>query len=276
MHKPKTYERVRVESQSRPSLDGRRGEGRLPGGLPQSPAQGWLYDFSAISGTSVGAMNAVLLAAGKLEAAEEAWTNLRCRDIIGFKPRKILLLPLWLIAALFSEFCLAKVLRIPGSLLMPLHRALRGRSATRLGGRTYPPGRGSLSRCWASAVSRRLVAAGFSGLDFHHQRAFGQPPRLATERRGCRRRGQIEGPRLCHVIALPAGSRLVSRSMCAWTNSACKSRGYPRAKRRLSGSLSGARLLWQARGGWRLDGQHPGLAPLLFDQASYARPYLCD
>ena len=83
--------------------------------------------FSAISGTSVGAMNAILLAANKLEAAEDAWTNLRCRDIIGFKPRKLLLLPLWLIAALFSEFCLAKVLRIPGSLLMPLHRALVGR-----------------------------------------------------------------------------------------------------------------------------------------------------
>src|ERR1700690_524331 len=61
-------------------------------------------NFSAISGTSVGAMNAILLAAGKLEAAEEAWTNLRCRDVIGIKPHKILLLPLWLIAALFSEF----------------------------------------------------------------------------------------------------------------------------------------------------------------------------
>jgi predicted acylesterase/phospholipase RssA len=83
--------------------------------------------FSAISGTSVGAMNATLLAAGKLDAAEEAWTNLRCRDIIGFKPHKILLLPLWLIAAMFSEFCLAKVLGIPGSLLLPLHRALVGR-----------------------------------------------------------------------------------------------------------------------------------------------------
>jgi predicted acylesterase/phospholipase RssA len=83
--------------------------------------------FSAISGTSVGAMNAILLAAGKLDAAEEAWTNLRCRDIIGFKPHKILLLPLWVIAALFSEFCLAKVLRIPGSLLMLLHRVLGGR-----------------------------------------------------------------------------------------------------------------------------------------------------
>ncbi|MGD1105051.1 MAG: patatin-like phospholipase family protein, partial [Terriglobia bacterium] len=83
--------------------------------------------FSAISGTSVGAMNAMLLAAGKLNVAEDAWTNLRCRDIIGFKPSKLLLLPLWAIAAVLSEFCLAKVLRIPGSLLMPLHRALVGR-----------------------------------------------------------------------------------------------------------------------------------------------------
>jgi hypothetical protein len=52
---------------------------------------------------------------------------LRCRDIIGFKPLKVLLLPIWAIAAIFSEFCIAKVLRIPGSLLMPLHRTLVGR-----------------------------------------------------------------------------------------------------------------------------------------------------
>jgi predicted acylesterase/phospholipase RssA len=84
-------------------------------------------NFGAISGTSVGAMNAVLMAAGKLDAAEESWTNLRCRDIIGLKPHKILLLPLWLIAGLISEFSLAKVFRIPGSLLMPLHRALVGK-----------------------------------------------------------------------------------------------------------------------------------------------------
>lgn len=82
--------------------------------------------LSAISGTSVGAMNGILLAAGRLDAIDEAWSNLRLRDIIGLKPRKILLLPLWAFAAIFSEFCLAKVLGIPGSLLMALHRSLAG------------------------------------------------------------------------------------------------------------------------------------------------------
>jgi predicted acylesterase/phospholipase RssA len=107
-------------------LTGGGAKGAYQVGCLKALRQAGYTNFSAISGTSVGAMNAVLLAAGKLDAAEETWTNLRGRDIIGFKPHKILLLPLWLIAALFSEFCVAKVLRIPGSLLLPLHRALRG------------------------------------------------------------------------------------------------------------------------------------------------------
>jgi predicted acylesterase/phospholipase RssA len=105
-------------------LTGGGAKGAYQVGCLKALRQAGYTNFTAISGTSVGAMNAILLAAGKLDAAEETWTSLRCRDIIGLKPLKILLLPLWLIAALFSEFSLAKVLHIPGSLLMPLHRAM--------------------------------------------------------------------------------------------------------------------------------------------------------
>jgi predicted acylesterase/phospholipase RssA len=80
--------------------------------------------FDAIAGTSVGAMNGVLLASGKLDWAEHAWRTLRARDVIGIRPRKLLLLPVWAVAWTLSEFSLGKSLRLSGAVLSPTRRAL--------------------------------------------------------------------------------------------------------------------------------------------------------
>lgn len=39
--------------------------------------------FKAVSGTSVGALNAALFASGSFEKAEEVWSNIKKEDILG-------------------------------------------------------------------------------------------------------------------------------------------------------------------------------------------------
>lgn len=68
--------------------------------------------FEAVSGSSVGAINAVFVATGRLERAEEAWRRLRGRDVIGLRLRSVLRLPAWLVAALGSEFSPFKLTRL--------------------------------------------------------------------------------------------------------------------------------------------------------------------
>src|SRR4051794_35827195 len=63
-----------------------------------------LDDFRAIAGSSVGAMNAVLVGTGRLDTAEAVWRKLRLRDVVGVSFRRFLRLPVWTIAALGSEF----------------------------------------------------------------------------------------------------------------------------------------------------------------------------
>src|SRR4051794_18008973 len=71
-----------------------------------------LDDFRAIAGSSVGAMNAVLVATGRLDAAETVWRDLRLRDVVGVSCRRLAWLPLWIIAALGSEFSPIKATRL--------------------------------------------------------------------------------------------------------------------------------------------------------------------
>ncbi len=85
-----------------------------------------LTDLGALAGTSVGAMNATLIAANKLEDAEAAWKGLGWRGVVGIQPRKVLLFPFWILAAVFSEFSLAKMLGISGSLIIPKRKFLLG------------------------------------------------------------------------------------------------------------------------------------------------------
>jgi predicted acylesterase/phospholipase RssA len=68
--------------------------------------------FHALAGSSVGAINAVFAATGRLEIAEETWRNLRSRDVIGFSLKSALRLPAWLIAAVGSEFSPFKITRL--------------------------------------------------------------------------------------------------------------------------------------------------------------------
>jgi predicted acylesterase/phospholipase RssA len=71
-----------------------------------------LDDFRAIAGSSVGAMNAVLVGTGRLETAEAVWRNLRLRDVVGLSFRRLVRLPLWMIAALGSEFSPLRTTRL--------------------------------------------------------------------------------------------------------------------------------------------------------------------
>lgn len=107
-------------------LTGGGAKGAYQVGCLKALRQAGYTNVAAISGTSVGAMNGMLLAAGKLDKAEEAWNALRARDIVGFEPRKVFLFPLWILAAIVSEFSLAKVLKISDSLLVPIRRLLAG------------------------------------------------------------------------------------------------------------------------------------------------------
>jgi predicted acylesterase/phospholipase RssA len=68
--------------------------------------------FDAIAGSSVGAINAVFIGTGQLEIAEGSWRTLRVRDIIGFSLRSTLRLPVWMFAALGSEFSPFKISRL--------------------------------------------------------------------------------------------------------------------------------------------------------------------
>ncbi len=47
------------------------------------------FDVGAVSGSSVGALNAALFAAGDIETANEIWENISPKDIIPIKPYKI-------------------------------------------------------------------------------------------------------------------------------------------------------------------------------------------
>jgi predicted acylesterase/phospholipase RssA len=75
--------------------------------------------LTAVAGTSVGALNAVFIAANKCDLAESEWQGLNWREVIELKPAELLFLPIWLIAYVFSEFCPLKILRISGSMTHP-------------------------------------------------------------------------------------------------------------------------------------------------------------
>lgn len=71
-----------------------------------------LDQFQAIAGSSVGAINAVFVASGRLDVVEDAWRRLRIRDVIGLSLKSALRLPAWLVAGLGSEFSPFKITRL--------------------------------------------------------------------------------------------------------------------------------------------------------------------
>jgi len=68
--------------------------------------------FAAISGSSVGAINAVCAATGRLDLAERAWRALGPFDVVRLRLRDAWRLPVWLVAALGSEFSPFKISRL--------------------------------------------------------------------------------------------------------------------------------------------------------------------
>src|SRR5688572_15216559 len=78
-------------------------------GCCQALRNAGLSQFHALSGTSVGAMNAVLIASGNLDKAKALWQETRLRQVLGIDPHGLVRLPLWAIAALGSEFSPFKV-----------------------------------------------------------------------------------------------------------------------------------------------------------------------
>lgn len=82
--------------------------------------------FAAIAGSSVGAINAVCAATGRLDTAERAWRALGPFDVVRLRFRDAWRLPLWLVAALGSEFSPFKISR------------LSDRVGTRAGGWMHP------------------------------------------------------------------------------------------------------------------------------------------
>jgi predicted acylesterase/phospholipase RssA len=67
--------------------------------------------FAAIAGSSVGAMNAVLVGSGRYEKGDETWRRIRPRDVIGVTTAGAWSLPLWMVAAIGSEFSPLKLTR---------------------------------------------------------------------------------------------------------------------------------------------------------------------
>ncbi len=93
-------------------LSGGGAKGAYQIGCWRSLREAGLDRFEAIAGSSVGAINAVLVATGRLDTAEAAWRGLRMRDVIGFSPRSVLRLPAWMLAGLGSEFSPFKLTRL--------------------------------------------------------------------------------------------------------------------------------------------------------------------
>src|SRR5205085_12340780 len=54
-----------------------------------------ITNFAAVAGTSVGALNAVFIAANKCDLAESEWRGLNWREVIALKPAELLFLPIW-------------------------------------------------------------------------------------------------------------------------------------------------------------------------------------
>ncbi len=75
--------------------------------------------LSAIAGTSVGAIHAVMLAIDKLDEAQDIWMQMRWRDVARIATSRLHRLPLWVLAALNSEFSPFKVSRLSDSVTHP-------------------------------------------------------------------------------------------------------------------------------------------------------------
>jgi Patatin-like phospholipase len=77
--------------------------------------------FAAVSGSSVGALTAMLVALDKFECADSLWRTLRFGTIVGLKPLRFLVLPIWIFVAvsrLIQPPVRGKAIRFRAALLL--------------------------------------------------------------------------------------------------------------------------------------------------------------
>lgn len=82
-------------------LSGGGGKGAYQIGCLKALRCAGVERYAALSGTSVGALNAALVAIGKLDAAERLWREITPAKVIRIDWRKAWLAPLWLVCAYY-------------------------------------------------------------------------------------------------------------------------------------------------------------------------------
>lgn len=100
-------------------LAGGGAKGAYQIGCLRALRQAGLTRFSAIAGSSVGAIHAVMLAADKLDEAEDVWQRLRWCDVARIATERLHLIPLWMLAAFKSEFSPFTISRLSDSVTHP-------------------------------------------------------------------------------------------------------------------------------------------------------------
>lgn len=83
------------------ALSGGGGKGAYEIGCLKELQRAGVTRYAALAGTSVGALNAGLVAAGKLDAAERFWRDIRPSKVLLINWRKAWLLPVWLFCAFY-------------------------------------------------------------------------------------------------------------------------------------------------------------------------------
>src|SRR5437867_2594407 len=82
-------------------LSGGGAKGAYEIGCWKALREAGISDFRAVSGSSVGALNAILVAVDKFELAERLWRELRFRSIVALRPLFLILLPAWLFVVIY-------------------------------------------------------------------------------------------------------------------------------------------------------------------------------
>jgi predicted acylesterase/phospholipase RssA len=100
-------------------LTGGGAKGAYQIGCLRALEEAGLSKVRAIAGTSVGAIHGYMLSAGKLDEAEGIWRRARFTDVAEVTIGRLRLFPLWLAAAVASEFSPFKVWRLADSVTHP-------------------------------------------------------------------------------------------------------------------------------------------------------------
>jgi predicted acylesterase/phospholipase RssA len=81
-------------------LDGGGAKGAYQVGCWKAIREARNFEIKGVAGSSVGALNAVLMAANQFDTCHAIWTGLRPWHVVGVKPRNLLYFPIWFVALL--------------------------------------------------------------------------------------------------------------------------------------------------------------------------------